>query len=99
VNDLELTPHARGTIVGVKAQPQARRNGLNGVHGGRLRVQVTAVAEQGRANAAVIEVLAEVLGIAKSRIELLSGGSSPAKRFLIAGLEPEAVRAALAAGI
>ena len=40
---------------------------------------MTAAAESGKANAAVIATLAAALKLAKSDIEILSGGSSPRK--------------------
>lgn len=47
--------------------------------GDRLKVQVTAAPERGKANAAVIEVLAKALGIPKSAIRLTAGQTSPLK--------------------
>lgn len=86
MSDIELTPHASGVIVPVYAQPGARRNAIVGVHLGRLKVAVTAAPEKGKANAAVAEVLAGMLGLAKSRVTLLSGETHREKRFLAAGV-------------
>lgn len=97
MNDLELEAHPRGTILPVQAAPGARRNGIDGLRAGRLRVQVTQVPEKGKANSAIIDVLAEVLGISRSRIELCSAPSSAHKRFLISDLTPDEVRRRLIA--
>ncbi len=86
MSEIELTPHANGVIIPVYAQPGARRNGVVGVHLGRLKVAVTAAPEKGKANAAVAEVLAGLLGLAKSRVTLLSGETHREKRFLAGGV-------------
>lgn len=70
----------------VQAQPGARRNAVVGVRDGRLRVAVTQAPEKGKANEALVEVLAEVLDLKKSQIALVSGETSRQKQFLITGL-------------
>lgn len=81
----------------VKVVPGARQNRVVGLLGDRLKVQVAAPPEDGRANAAVALVLAEVLGVDRARVELVSGASSPRKTFRISGIDEGAARAALAA--
>jgi uncharacterized protein len=78
-----LEPHARGTILPVRAQPGVRHNGIRGSQDGALKVSVTQVAEKGKANTALVQVLAKELGLRKSQIHLLSGETSSQKRFLI----------------
>jgi uncharacterized protein (TIGR00251 family) len=86
--NIALELHARGTILPVRAQPGARRNGIRGLQDGALKVSVTQVAEKGKANAALVKVLAKELGLRKSQIHLLTGETSSQKRFLIE-LPPE----------
>ncbi len=50
---------------------------------------VTQSPEKGKANKAVIELMAKALGLRKSQIELISGESSHQKRFLIRGITPQ----------
>lgn len=88
---IELEPHADGTLLPVRAQPGARRNAVIGEHAGMLKVAVTQVAEKGKANQAVIEVLAKALGVRKSHIELVSGTTSQEKRFVLRGIAPDAL--------
>jgi hypothetical protein len=92
---IELTAHPRGTILPVRAQAGARRNGIVGEHAGLLRVAVTAAPEKGKANKAIVEVLSDALKIPKSSIELVSGDTSSQKRFLIAGVDAETLRTAI----
>jgi uncharacterized protein len=85
---IALETHAEGTILPVRAQAGARRNGIKGIHDGVLQVMVTQAPEKGRANKAIIAVLAEALGLRKSQIELLAGETSPQKRFLVKAIIP-----------
>jgi uncharacterized protein len=84
-----LQPHPEGTILPVRAQPGAKRNELRGEKDGMLKVCVTQSPEKGKANKAVVELMAKSLGLRKSQIELLSGETSHQKRFLIRGITPE----------
>jgi len=80
---IALEPHPQGVILPVKAQPGARRNAIVGEHDGQLKVAVTQVAEKGKATEALIDVLCDDLNLRKSQIELLSGATSRAKKFLV----------------
>jgi uncharacterized protein (TIGR00251 family) len=72
-----------GVILPVWAQPGARRNEIRGEQAEMLKVCVTQVAEKGKANKAIAELLAKTLGVRKSQVELLAGETSAQKRFLI----------------
>jgi len=85
---IDIQPHAEGSLLPVKGQPGSRANGLRGERAGALCVAVTEVAEKGKANAAIVAVLARELGLRRSQIELVRGQTSAAKRFLIRGLTP-----------
>jgi uncharacterized protein (TIGR00251 family) len=92
---IELTEHGEGCILPVRAQPGARRSGIQGEQNGALKVAVTAPPEDGRANQALVEVLREALGLKRSQVELIAGQTSRDKRFLIRGLSCEQLRAKL----
>src|SRR5260370_42096496 len=83
---IDIGEHPEGCVLSVRAQPGARKEGIKGEHDGALKVAVTAPADRGRANQALIEVLSEALGLKQSHIELLSGQSSRQKRCLIRGM-------------
>jgi uncharacterized protein (TIGR00251 family) len=89
---VELQANSRGVLVPVRASAGARRSGILGERNGALRVAVTAAAEKGKANAAIVGVLSEAFGIPKSRFELVAGETSQQKRFLIVGADVETVR-------
>lgn len=86
-----VAPHLDGAVLTVRAQPGARRNEVRGIEGDRLKVAVTAIAERGKANAALSELLADALGVRRSQISLLSGATASEKRFAISGLSPQQV--------
>jgi uncharacterized protein len=80
---IDLQPHSGGVILSVRAQPGARRNEVRGIQDGALKVCVTTAPEKGKANKAIIEVLAGWLGARKSQIELISGETSSHKKILV----------------
>ena len=63
-------------LLHVRVQPKARESAIVGWHGDALRVRVTAAPEDGRANRAVIELLARALDVQPSSITLVRGASS-----------------------
>lgn len=80
-----------GTRLAVRVQPRASRSGIAGWHGEALRVRLQAPPVDGAANAALVRLLAEALGLPRERVRLLQGTASRAKTVEIAGLGPDAV--------
>jgi uncharacterized protein (TIGR00251 family) len=93
---IALEPHPEGTILPVRARPGSRRNELRGEQDGALKVCVTQSPEKGKANKAVIELMAKSLKLRKSQIELLTGETSHQKRFLIRDITPQELAQKLA---
>lgn len=89
---LELESDPRGVVLPVRAHAAARRNQILGVRDGMLRVAVTAAPEKGKANKAIVALLSRELEVPKSSLELVSGQTSPRKRFLVVGGDVEALR-------
>jgi len=80
-----------GITVALRVTPKARRDAVVGVvptaEGGfALKVDVTAVPEEGRANDAVVRLLAKFWGLAKSRIVVIGGATDRNKVIRIAGV-------------
>jgi uncharacterized protein len=80
-----------GVTIELRAQPRARRTTLT-CGGGALKAQVTAPAEDGKANAAVIALLAAAWKLPKSAFAVTRGATSRDKIISIAG-EPELLAA------
>jgi len=89
-----------GLVVAVRLTPGAGRGEIGGLvrHGDKtvLAVRVTAAPEKGRANAALIALLARRLSLPKSSLSLAGGGRTRDKRIVIGG-DADAVRARIAA--
>lgn len=83
---IELKETPEGVVVPVRVQPGGKKDVIVGEWGGRLKVQVKAPPEKGRANEAVIELLAERLGLRRSSIRIISGVSSRDKKVLLQGI-------------
>ena len=94
---ISIEQHAEGAILAVRAQPGAKANALRGEQDGALKVCVTQAPEKGKANKAIVELLAKRLGVRKSQLTLLAGETSHQKRFLIRGLSVKDLRARLEA--
>ena len=71
-----------GAEIAVRVTPRASRNAVL-LDGEAIRVTVTTVPEDGKANAAVVKLLAKALGVAKSRLVLVRGATSRDKLFRI----------------
>ena len=71
-----------GTEIAVRVTPRAARNAVL-VDGDAIRVTVTTVPEDGKANAAVVKLLAKALGVARTRLVLERGAGARDKLFRI----------------
>ncbi len=84
-----LRPTPRGLFLHIRATPGASRNEITGlaeVEGElSLAVKVTAIAEKGKANEAVVKLLAKTSGLSKSSFTLVTGETSRNKMFAVAG--------------
>lgn len=96
--DLELKEQAGAVVVLVRVQPRASRNAVEGVHGGALKVRLTAPPADGRANQACCRLLADQLKIPLSAVRILGGERSRTKRVELRGVTAEEVRKLVAGG-
>jgi uncharacterized protein (TIGR00251 family) len=89
-----IAAHPQGTLAELWVVPGASKAEVVGVHGGAIRLRVTAPAEGGKANRAVQELLADVTGA--HGVELVSGAASRRKRVVLIGVSPDEARSRLA---
>lgn len=82
--------------IDILVQPRASRARIGPMHDGRLKIAVTAPPVDGEANAAVIELLARRLGIARGSIEVVAGTSSRRKTVRIENVTPDQIAELLA---
>jgi uncharacterized protein (TIGR00251 family) len=76
-------------------QPRASRTRVVGAHDGRLKLQLAAPPVDGEANAALVEFLADRLGVRKADVEVRRGETGRRKTVRVAGVTAAAVEAAL----
>ena len=76
----------------IHLQPGAKRSEVVGFREGILYVKVTALPQKGQANRALVELMAQTLGIPKSAIDIIRGQSSRSKVIAVQGLSGEEVR-------
>lgn len=83
-------------ILHLQAKPNARRNELRPGPDGRWLVSLTAPPQDGQANAALLAFLADIFGVPRRDVHLLSGHTAPFKKVEISGVSDEAGAAVLA---
>lgn len=69
----------------VHVRPRASRSALAGVHDGVLALRVCAPPAEGKANDAVIDLLATTFGVRASAVEIIRGASARRKLIRIHG--------------
>jgi uncharacterized protein (TIGR00251 family) len=78
-----------GVLLRVRLTPRASKDGVDGVKiapaGAYVQARVRAVPEDGKANTALIELLAKAIGLAKSSLTISAGAASRLKTVHIAG--------------
>ncbi|MBI1208748.1 MAG: DUF167 domain-containing protein [Azospirillum sp.] len=94
---LPLTTVADGVRVALRVTPRAGRNAITGLAltadgGVVLKVAVTAAPEGGRANDAVIKLLAKAWSLPKSALSIIVGTADRNKLLHIAGAPDELTR-------
>ncbi|MDQ1375735.1 MAG: uncharacterized protein QOJ09_3073 [Actinomycetota bacterium] len=79
-------------LLRLHVQPGAGRSAVVGRHGDALKVRVAAPPTGGRANDAVLALIADTLGVKAADVELVGGDSSRSKRVRVKGVEADDVR-------
>jgi uncharacterized protein (TIGR00251 family) len=85
-------PTESTTTIKVRVQPRSSRNQIEGFVGDTLRLRVSAPPEDGKANQAVIALLAIGLDVAKSSVRIVRGHSSRDKFVSVDALGLEDIK-------
>lgn len=83
------------TLIRVRVQPGARSDEVVGFQGEVLRLRVKAPPREGKANLAVVKLLAKRLNVARSQVRILGGHRTREKVIVIERMESAKVRALL----
>ena len=86
---IEIKERGGELLIRVKVQPKASADAIVGEHGGALKIRVAAAPEKGKANRAVVEFIAEKLGLKRSDVSIVSGEHSRDKLLAIRGVKRE----------
>ncbi len=84
-----------GCTLNIRLHPGARKNAINGLHAGALKISLTTPPVDGRANEALIDLLSDRLNIPKARITLIAGHTNRLKTLHITTLTAPQVEATL----
>ena len=79
-------------VLRVRVTPRSGSDALAGWRDGVLRVRLAAPPVEGRANEALVRLLAKLLGTAPSQIRILSGEAGREKRLSIDGVDADTLR-------
>jgi len=79
-----------GPVLRVHVQPGARSSGVVGIHGDALKVRLAAPPLEGRANQALLTLLAERFGVERGRLAVISGTTARRKRVRFDGVDAAA---------
>ena len=75
----------------VRLTPRAALDRIDGVTDGVLRARVGAPAVEGAANNALVRLIAEELGVARSSVRIVAGASSRPKLVVVDAADPAAI--------
>jgi uncharacterized protein (TIGR00251 family) len=84
-----ITAAPDGILLNVRVIPRAGKSGIAGTRNDALLVRLNAAPVDGAANAELVEVLADALGVPRRSITLVSGERSRTKRVRVAGVTVE----------
>lgn len=72
----------------LRISARASRNAIRGWHDGALKISITTAPEKGKANAAILKLLAKAIGTSPSALSIVHGHTSPDKLVEAQGLSP-----------
>ena len=88
----KVVSSSAGLSFSVKVQPGASKGAIVGVEGDYLRIRLAAPPVDGKANEALIEILAQNLSVSKSQVQIQSGLSSRRKIIRVENLNERGFR-------
>lgn len=99
IETITITQGAGGIYVEVHVQPGARQPRVVGAHDRALKIAVAARPVDGRANEAVVKVMAGVFGIPASDVSVVAGHTARRKRLFAKSISPNEARSRIRAAL
>jgi len=86
-------PHPTDTpvVIPIRVVPSASRSEIVGLEGDTLKVRVAAPPVKGKANRALVKLLAKALGVSSSQVEIVRGHKARRKTVQVRGIDADAV--------
>jgi uncharacterized protein (TIGR00251 family) len=84
-------------LVGFRVAPSAARTAVKGLYGDRVKVAINAPAEDGRANAELVDAVARWMGLMRDNVRVRTGHASRDKVLSFEGIEEAELASRLAA--
>ena len=87
MSEFRISESGDGVVFTVKVVPGSSRTVAAGLLDGMLKVKVAAPPEKGKANQCLTEFLAEVIGVKKKAVSVVSGQTGAVKQILVSGVK------------
>ncbi len=81
-----------GVRFAVRVQPRASKNEVAGIHGRALKIRLQAPPVDGAANDALVSFLADLLGVSRRSVRIISGDSSRNKTVEVDGVTAQLIQ-------
>ena len=81
-----------GVRFAVRVQPRASKNEVAGIHGTALKIRLQAPPVDGAANDALVSFLADLLGVSRRSVRIISGDSSRNKTVEVDGVTAQLIQ-------
>ena len=92
---MNIQETAGGVQFAVRVIPRASKNAVQGELGDAVKIRLCAPPVEGAANAALVEYLAELLGVSRSKVWIVAGATGRNKRIAVEGLRAAEAQARL----
>jgi uncharacterized protein (TIGR00251 family) len=80
----------KGAAIAVRVTPRASKNQIVGaLNDGTIKIRITAAPTEGQANDELVKFLSDILGVAKSRIEIVAGSTGRDKLISVLDVDAE----------
>ncbi len=95
---MKIVETAGGVQFGVRVIPRASKNAVQGELGDAVKIRLCAPPVDGAANTALVEFLAERLGVPRSKVRIVAGATGRNKQIAVEGLHAAEAQARLLGG-
>lgn len=85
---IDITSKRDACSFSVSVKTSSKNSRIAGEQNGVLKIEVTAPPVEGKANRAVIKLIAQSLDVAPSRVSIVAGQKSKKKRIVVSGIDP-----------